>query len=187
MATWYIDPSHSAVTFGVKHMMVSTVRGKFGTLSGTLQYDPERPAETSISAAIDAGTIDTNDARRDGHLKSADFFDVASHPVITFKSTGVEPKAKSRFIVKGDLTIRGTTKPVRFEAELEGISVDGKGGSHLGATGTLAIDRRQWGLEWNQPIANGVLVGDTVKIELGLEAIDESVARQMGLIPAAAA
>ncbi len=187
MATWYIDPSHSAITFGVKHMMVSTVRGKFGKVSGRLEFDPKSPTATRISAALDAGTIDTNDARRDAHLKSADFFDAAQHPEITFQSTKVEPKGESGFTVYGDLSIRGTTKPVTFDAELEGIAFDPQGGQHLGAVGTLVIDRKDWGLVWNQPIADGVLVGDKVKIELGLEAVDEATAQKWGLVQAAAA
>ncbi len=185
--TWYIDPSHSSVTFGVKHMMVATVRGRFGKVRGTLEFDPKWPSATRISAAVDAGTIDTSDERRDAHLRSADFFDASEYPDITFESTRVEPRGENAFSVHGDLSIRGTTRPVTFAAELEGIAFDPQGGQHLGAAGTLVIDRKDWGLIWNQPIANGVLVGDKVKIELGLEAIDEATAEKRGLIQASAA
>ena len=187
MAKWYIDPSHSNVTFGVKHMMVSTVRGKLGKLQGEIDFDPKAPAATSIRATIDASTIDTNDPKRDGHLKSPDFFDVAQFPEITFRSTKVETKGKDAFTISGDLTIRGTTKPVRFDAVIEGVAADTDGGQHLGAAGTHVIDRAEWGLVWNQPLANGVLVGEKVTIELGLAAIDEPTARKWGLAPAAAA
>lgn len=186
MAKWYIDPSHSNVTFGVKHMMVATVRGKLGKLQGEIQFDPKAPATAKIAATVDAATIDTNDPKRDGHLKSPDFFDVAQYPELTFRSTKVEPKGGDRFTVHGDLTIRGTTKPVSFDAVIEGIATDTDGGQHLGASGTLAIDRTRWGLVWNQPLANGVLVGETVTIQLELSAVDESIARKWGLAPAAA-
>ena len=189
MAKWYIDPSHSNVTFGVKHMMVATVRGKLGKLQGEIDFDPKAPAAAKILATIDANTIDTNDPKRDGHLKSPDFFDVGQYPELTFRSTKIEPKAskdKDQFSVSGDLTIRGTTKPVRFDAVIEGVAADTDGGEHLGASGTLVIDRGAWGLVWNQPLANGVLVGDKVTVQLELSAIDEPTARKWGLAPAAA-
>ena len=186
MAKWYIDPSHSSVTFGVKHMMVSTVRGKLGKVRGEIDFDPTAPATAKIVATIDAGSIDTNDPKRDGHLKSADFFDVAQYPEITFRSTTVEPKGKDQFAVSGDLTIRGTTKPVSFDAVIEGVAADQDGGEHLGAAGTLVIDRTQWGLVWNQALANGVLLGEKVTIELGLAALDSATARKWGLAPAVA-
>lgn len=186
MAKWYIDPSHSNVTFGVKHMMVATVRGRLGKLQGEIDFDPKAPAAAKILATIDASTIDTNDPKRDGHLKSPDFFNVGQFPQINFRSTKVDPKGKNQFAVSGDLTIRGTTRPVSFDAVIEGVATDTDGGQHLGAAGTLVIDRTQWGLVWNQPLANGVLVGDKVTIELGLAAIDEPTARKWGLAPAVA-
>lgn len=187
MAKWYIDPSHSNVTFGVKHMMVATVRGKLGKLQGEIDFDPAAPAATQIQATIDASTIDTNDPKRDGHLKSPDFFDVGQYPELTFRSTKIEPKGKDQFSVSGDLTIRGTTNPVSFDAVIEGVAADSDGGEHLGASGTLVIERGQWGLVWNQPLANGVLVGDKVTVQLELSAIDETIARKWGLAPAAVA
>ncbi len=116
MSTWYIDPSHSAVTFRVKHMMISTVRGKFGKVRGSLEFDPQHPARAKVFAAMGARSIDTNDPKRDRHLASADFFDAEKHPEIVFRSTSVEPKGKNTYTVKGDLTIRGTTRPVSFDA-----------------------------------------------------------------------
>ncbi len=180
MTTWYVDPVHSNVGFGVKHMMVSTIRGRFGKLSGTLRFDPQAPERTEISVAIGTSSVDTGDERRDGHLRSPDFLDAATYPEITFASRKVTPKAEG-YLVEGDLTIRNVTKRVAFDAELGGVSLDKDGGQHLGASASLSIDRRDWGLEWNQPIANGVLVGDKVKIELGVAAIDEATAKRYGM------
>ena len=186
MTTWYIDPSHSAVTFRVKHMMISTVRGTFGAVRGSLEFDPEHPEKTKVYAAIDARTINTNDARRDAHLASADFFDADKHPEIVFRSTAVRQKSPGTYAVTGALTIRGTTHPVTFDADLAGVTSDIHGGRRLGASGTLSIERSRWGLVWNQPIANGVLVSDTVLIDLDLAAVDAATARKQGLVAEAA-
>ena len=178
---WYIDPSHSAVTFSVKHMMVSTVRGRLGKLSGRLWLDPERPEKADIDIAADVAEINTGDAKRDGHLRSRDFFDAATHPTITFKSNAVFPRGDGRYKVSGDLTIRTVTRPVSFDVELNGITSSSQGGQHLGASATLTIDRTDFGLTWNMPVPNGVLVGEKVKIDVDLEAIDEATAQQRGL------
>jgi polyisoprenoid-binding protein YceI len=178
---WYIDPYHTQATFSVKHMMVSTVRGRLGKLRGKIDIDPQDPQRASFEIAADVTAIDTGDARRDGHLRSADFFDVENHPEIVFRSAAVFPKGDNTFAVSGDLTIRGVSRPVTFDVELEGVGVDGKGGQHLGASATITIDRKDFGLVWNQPIQNGVLVGDKVKVDIGLEAIDAASASAMGL------
>ncbi len=168
---WQIDPTHSSLTFAVRHMMVSTVRGTVGGLSGTLEFDPERPQDTRIDVSADTATIATGEPRRDGHLRSADFFDATTYPRIRFASTAVTPKGPDTFEVQGVLEIRGVARPVTAEAELAGIVDDPKMGRRVGSNATLTIDRRDWGLVWNQPIANGVLVGDKVKIDLGLAAV----------------
>ena len=178
---WYIDPYHTQATFSVKHMMVSTVRGRLGKLRGEIEIDPQRPEHASFEIGADVSAIDTGDVRRDGHLRSADFFDVESFPEIVFRSSAVFPQGEKRYAVSGDLTIRDVTRPVTFDVELEGIGVDGKGGQHLGASASITIDRKDFGLVWNQPIQNGVLVGDKVKIEIGLEALDAASAKAMGL------
>jgi polyisoprenoid-binding protein YceI len=178
---WYIDPSHTQVTFSVKHMMVSTVRGRLGKLRGEIELDPEDPRRASFEIGADVAAIDTGDARRDGHLRSADFFDVEKHPEIVFRSSTVFPKGEGRYAVSGELTIRDITRPVTFDVELEGVGVDGRGGKHLGASATITIDRRDFGLVWNQPIQNGMLVGDKVRIDVGLEALDAASAKAMGL------
>ena len=179
--TWYIDPAHAQVTFSVKHMMVSTVRGRLGKLRGEIELDPEDPRRASFEIGVDVTAIDTGDARRDGHLRSADFFDVENHPEIVFRSGAIIPKGAHSYTVTGDLTIRDISRPVTFDVELEGIGVDGSGGRHLGASARTTIDRKDFGLVWNQPIQNGVLVGDKVTIDIGLEALDAASAKAMGL------
>jgi len=178
---WYIDPSHSQVNFSVKHMMVSTVRGRLGKVSGKLELDPDRPEKADFEIAVDVAGINTGDDRRDGHLRSGDFFDAGTHPAITFKSNAIFAKGKGRYTASGDLAIRGTTRPVSFDIDLVGVAPDGKGGSKIGATATTTIDRTAFGLTWNMPVPNGVLVGEKVKIEVDIEAYDEAGAKQVGL------
>lgn len=178
---WFIDPSHSQATFSVKHMMVSTVRGRLGKLSGRLQLDPAHPERATFEVAADVGAIDTGDPKRDAHLRSADFFDAPTYPSISFKSTAVFAKAGGGYTASGELTIRDITRPASFDVHLEGIGVDAQGGKHLGASATVVIDRSDFGLTWNMPIPSGVLVGEKVKIEVDLQALDESSATQRGL------
>jgi polyisoprenoid-binding protein YceI len=178
---WYIDPSHSQVSFSVKHMMVSTVRGRLGRLAGRLDLDPARPDSADFVITADVKDLDTGDAKRDGHLRSADFFDVEQHPVITFRSSAVFPKGDGTYTASGDLTIRHITRPVSFDIELNGIGPGPQGSQHLGARASITIDRTDFGLTWNMPVPNGVLVSEKVKIEVDLEAIDEASAKQRGL------
>ncbi|OLC09856.1 MAG: hypothetical protein AUH39_03600 [Chloroflexi bacterium 13_1_40CM_67_9] len=178
---WYIDPSHSAVSFKVKHMMVSTVRGRLGKLRGRIELDPDRPDKADFEITADVKGIYTGDERRDGHLQSGDFFDAEKYPEITFKSNAIFPRGEGRYTASGDLTIRQITRPVSFEIELEGVGVDAQGAQHLGASASVTIDRTDFGLTWNMPIPNGMLVGDKVKIEVDLQALDEATAKSRGL------
>lgn len=178
---WYIDPAHSQVTFSVKHMMVSTVRGRLGKLSGRLELDPKAPEKADFEIGVDVRGIDTGDPKRDGHLRSGDFFDAEKHPEIVFKSNAIFPKGDGRYAASGELTVRGVTRPASFDIELTGIGVDGQGGQHLGATATTTLDRTAFGLTWNMPVPSGVLVSENVKIEVDLQAIDEAAARKIGL------
>ncbi|HET7701077.1 MAG TPA: YceI family protein [Candidatus Limnocylindria bacterium] len=178
---WYIDPSHSHVSFSVKHMMVSTVRGRLGNVSGKIDLDPSRPEKASFTIAASVTGIDTGDPKRDGHLRSADFFDAERYPEIVFKSDAIFPKGEGRYTASGQLTIRGVTRPVSFDIDLEGIGENGQGGRVLGASAVTTIDRTAFGLTWNMPVPNGVLVSEKVKIEVDLEAIDEASAKQRGL------
>lgn len=168
---WDIDPTHSSLTFGVRHMMVSTVRGSVGGLAGTLDLDPERAESASLELTADPATISTGQADRDGHLRSADFFDAATHPEIRFRSTRIV-RSGGAFTVHGDLTLRGTTRPIVAEAEIDGVWNDPKMGTRVGLSARATIDRREWGLVWNQPVANnGILVGEKVTVELALAAV----------------
>ena len=178
---WYIDPSHSQVNFSVKHMMVSTVRGQLGKLTGRLELDPERPEKADFEITADVKGITTNDERRDGHLRSGDFFDAEKFPAISFKSNAIFAKGQGRYTASGDLTIRDITRPVSFDIELLGIGIDAMGSQKLGATATVSIDRTDFGLTWNMPVPNGVLVGEKVKIEVDLQAYDEASAKKVGL------
>ena len=178
---WYIDPSHAQVNFSVKHMMVSTVRGRLGRVTGRLQLDPETPEKGDFEITVDVAGLNTNDDRRDGHLRSADFFDAEKYPEITFKSNAIFPQGEGRYTASGDLTIRGLTLPQSFEIELLGVTPTAQGGQLLGATASATIDRTAFGLVWNMPVTNGVLVGEKVKVEIDLEAVDEASAKQRGL------
>src|SRR5439155_7260411 len=162
---WYIDPAHTQVHFSVKHMMVSTVRGRLGKLSGRLELDASAPEKASFEIDADLKGIDTGDPKRDAHLRSADFFDAERFPRITFKSNAIFPKGEGRYTAAGDLTIRSTTRPVCFDIVLLGVGIDGQGGQHLGATASLATVGGVFGHMWNMPVPDGVLVGDKMLIE----------------------
>jgi polyisoprenoid-binding protein YceI len=167
---WQIDSSHSGAQFSVRHMMVTTVRGQFGAVKGTVKWDAANPAKSSVEAVIDASTIDTGHAKRDADLKGADFFEVDKYPTIQFKSTKVEPAGSGRLKVTGDLTMRGVTRPVVFDVEGLMPPVKTPNGLKSGATGTARISRKEWGLTWNRAIeAGGVAVSDEVAITVDLE------------------
>lgn len=170
MAKYNLDPAHSAANFSVKHMMIAKVHGSFGKLSGSLDYDPVNPTAARVEATIDASSINTGEAQRDTHLKSADFFDVEKFPSLTFKSKKVE-KGGSGLRVTGDLTIHGVTKEVVLD--VEGPSAEMKdpwGNLKIGASATTKISRKEFGLSWNAALeAGGVLVGDDIAITLELQ------------------
>jgi polyisoprenoid-binding protein YceI len=167
--TWKIDPSHSGVTFTVTHLMISKVRGNFGEVSGTVETDGT-PEGSRIDAEIGVGSIDTRDAGRDTHLRSADFFDVAKYPKIHFVSTSVKAKDDSEFRVFGNLTIRDVTRPVEMDVTREGSGRDPWGNNRAGFSATLKIDRRDFGLTWNQALeTGGVMVSNEVKLSIDVE------------------
>lgn len=167
--TYVLDAAHSEVTFEVRHMMISKVRGSFAMKEATFVL-PENPLDASVTATVDTTSVDTGDEGRDQHLRSADFFDVENHPAITFTSTGVR-EGSGDFQVDGDLTIKGVTKPVTFALEFGGFGTDPWGNYKAGATATATIDREAFGLTWNTTLeAGGVLVGKDVKITLDLQA-----------------
>ncbi len=171
--TYKIDPAHSSANFSVRHMMISNVRGSFGSVNGTIVYDPEHPADCSIDAVIDARTISTQDAKRDEHLKSPDFLHVEQHPTITFKSTKVVQTGKEEWKATGDLTIRGVTKEVVLD--VEGPTPEGKdpyGNTRVGASAKTKIKRSDFDVKFNMALeTGGVVIADDVKIELDISAI----------------
>jgi polyisoprenoid-binding protein YceI len=171
-ATWVIDPSHSAITFSVRHMMVSNVRGSFATFSGTATGDPASPANAVIEATIDATSIDTKDSKRDAHLRNPDFLDAAKYPTITFKSTKIEPAGTGKFKVTGDLTLHGVTKPVVLDVEGPSATIkDPYGNTRAGASATTKIDRKDFGITWSKSMdGGGLVVGDEITITIDVEA-----------------
>ncbi len=166
--TWVLDPSHSEISFSVRHMMISKVRGTFAIKEATI-VAPENPLEVQVTASADATSINTKDEGRDAHLRSGDFFDVETHPTIGFVSTGVRAE-DGDFFVDGDLTIHGVTKPVTFDFEFGGFGTDPWGNYKAGATAKTVIDREDFGLTWNAALeTGGVLVGKDVTITLDLQ------------------
>lgn len=174
MSTYQIDPSHSTAGFSIKHMMIAKVHGGFEKMSGQLSYDPKNVAASTVSVAIEAASINTREAQRDTHLKSADFFDVEKYPQITFKSKQVEA-AGDYLKVVGDLTIHGVTKQVTLDMETPSEEVkDPWGNVKLGVSGTTKIKRKDFGLTWNAALeAGGVLVGDDVTISLEVQFVKQ--------------
>lgn len=169
--TWKIDPAHSSASFKVKHMMISNVKGSFSGITGTLTEDTTNPIGSSVEASIDIASISTGDPQRDGHLKSADFFDAETYPTMTFKSTAVEKTGEGEYTVTGDLTLHGVTKPVTFD--VEGPTAPGKdpwGNTRIGLEATTKINRKDFGLSWNSALeTGGVLVGEDVQITLDVQ------------------
>jgi polyisoprenoid-binding protein YceI len=174
-SSWAIDKSHSEADFSVKHMGISTVHGSFRGVSGNIRFEAGNPAAWSVEAAIDVNTVDTGVADRDKHLRSADFFDVAKYPAMTFKSTSVKADG-SGYLVTGDLTLHGVTKPVTLSMEAPGneqVGMDAKS-VHRGFTATTTLNRQDFGLKWNGTLKSGdAVIGDEVKIELDIEAVKQ--------------
>lgn len=167
-----LDSVHSSVGFAVRHMMFAKVRGRFGAFRGTVQLDPEDITRSTVEVEIDAASIDTGTADRDNHLRSADFFDVEAFPKLTFKSTRIEHLGGERYAVTGPLTIRGVEREVTLNAEYGGLAKDPWGNQRALFTATGSIDRREFGLKWNQALeAGGVLVGERVELELEAQAV----------------
>ena len=167
---WTVDPSHSTVGFVARHLMVTKVRGRFGSFNGTLTIADD-VLQSALDATVDVTSVTTGDESRDGHLRSADFFDVENHPTMTLISTGIDPRGDG-YVLHTALTIRGITRPVDFALEFDGVSQDPWGGTRAGFTARAEVSRREWGLEWNMALdTGGVLVSDKVTIELEIEAV----------------
>jgi polyisoprenoid-binding protein YceI len=170
-ATWNIDSAHSAAQFSVKHLMISTVRGEFSKVSGTVEWDGKNVAGIKVDATIDASTVDTREPKRDAHIKTPDFLDVEKNPTITFKSKKAVPAGPGKFSLVGDLTIRGVTKEVTLDVEGPTAEVkDPWGNLKVGAHATTKINRKDFGVNWNAALDNGgVVVSDEVAISIDLE------------------
>lgn len=167
-----IDTTHSGVHFVVRHMVVSKVRGAFGQFSGTIDYDAENVERSRVAVEIDAASIDTREAKRDAHLRSADFFDVEHFPKLTFQSTAVKRTKDDTLAVTGDLTIHGVTRPVTLEVEELGGGKDPWGNQRLVWSAKTEINRKDFGLNWNQVLeAGGLLVSEKIAIELEIQAL----------------
>jgi polyisoprenoid-binding protein YceI len=173
VTTWKLDPAHSVAEFKVKHMMISNVKGTFSGISGVLQLDETDRTHSTVEASIDVATLNTGDAQRDGHLKSADFFDVEKFPTITFKSTNIDSTGGADYEVTGDLALHGVTKPVTFAVEdVSTPSKDPWGNQRIGLSASTKINRKDFGLTWNSPLeTGGVLVGESVAITLEVQFI----------------
>jgi len=167
-----LDPNHTRLSFVARHAMVTRVRGHFAQFTGSAHLDASDPTRSSAQVTIEAASVDTGNAQRDGHLRSNDFFDMETHPQITFASTGVEVVDPTHYRLLGDLTIRGVTRPVTVEFELTGQSVDPYGNQRVGFEGAATINRKDWGVSWNAPLeTGGVLVSDKVTLEIDVAAI----------------
>jgi polyisoprenoid-binding protein YceI len=173
--TWAIDPVHSEVSFVVRHMMVSKVRGRFDKFEGTI-VTAENPLESTVTATVDLSSISTGQEQRDAHVRSADFFEVESHPAMTFASTGLRADGED-FLLDGDLTIKSVSKPVTFKLEISGFGPDAYGGTRCGFSATTDINRMDYGVSFNGPIPGvpgGVAVSEKVNIHLEIEGVLQS-------------
>jgi polyisoprenoid-binding protein YceI len=165
--TWSVDPAHSRVEFAAKHLGIATVRGVFREFEGTLDLDEGRASGTVMTASLD-----TNLAKRDEHLRSPDFFDVAAHPELRFESTEIRPLGEDTFEIEGDLMIRGVTNPIVLRAEFQGSETDPWGSERIGLEVTGRLDRSDWGMTFNQVLGSGnMLVSDRVKLQLDISAV----------------
>ena len=187
MTTWTLDPAHTQVNFSAKHMMVTTVRGTFHDVEGTILLDETDATRSRGEFRVRAASVDTSFAARDAHLRSPDFFDAETYPEIVFVSTAIERVRDDRYQVTGDLTIKETTRPVTFDVGLDGIVPGMQGGRHAGLSATTKIHREEWGLNWNVALEQGGwLVGKEIKLEIAIAA-DEVTATETADAPELAA
>jgi polyisoprenoid-binding protein YceI len=170
---WQLDPVHTSVEFVARHLMVSKVRGKFTDVSGTIHI-AEEPAESWVEAKIDPVSVETGDEQRDAHLRSPDFFDVERYPDMTFRSTEVEGSSPSHFLVHGDLSVHGITRPVALEVEYHGVTSDPWGGRRAGFSASTELNREDFDLTWNIALeTGGVVVGKKIRLEFEIEAVHQ--------------
>jgi polyisoprenoid-binding protein YceI len=176
MSTWTLDPAHSQIEFAVKHMMVTTVRGQFRKFTVEVDFDEAHPERSSVTANIDASSVNTGMEARDTHLRSADFFDAETYPELSFRSTGIQASGDG-YKIDGDLTIRGETRPVSLDAEIGGVVPNLQGGRRAAFDATTKISRKAFGLTWNVALeSGGLLVGDEIKISIDLAVLQAEAA-----------
>ena len=176
-SNWNLDIVHSGINFSVRHMVVSKVRGRFTKFTGSVLLDESDLARSVVEATIDASSIDTGTAQRDDHLRSADFFDVEHFPQLRFRSTGIEKVGTERYRLSGELTIRDVTRAIALEVEYGGRGKDPWGNERVGFTARGGLDRKDFGLQWNQVLeTGGMLVSDRVEIELEVQAVRAAAA-----------
>jgi len=178
--SWQIDASHSSAQFSVRHMMVTNVRGEFAKMNGAAQWDGKTFSTAQVEVTIDAASINTREPKRDDHLRSADFFEVAKYPTLSFKSTLIEPAGPGKLKMSGDLTMRGVTRPVVFEVTgPTDVIKDARGNSRVGASATAMISRKEFGLTWNRAIeTGGVVVGDEITLTIDVALVSRPPAVQ---------
>lgn len=170
-STWAIDPTHSSIEFSVKHMMIAKVKGTFHSFEATVEADPADLTTASIQFTIDVSSVDTRNADRDNHLRSADFFDVETYPSLTFRSTAIAKTGEGEYDVTGDVTLHGVTRSETFQVTFEGAGKDPWGNEKVGFSGKGSLKRSDYGLTYNAALeTGGVLIGDEVKIAIELEA-----------------
>ena len=168
--TWNVDASHSTIGFSARHLMLSKVRGRFATFEGSITVGDD-PLASKVAATVDIASVTTGDAARDGHLLGEDFFDVANFPSMGLSTTAVRSVGDD-YVLDGDLTIKGVTKPVSFALQFEGVAADPWGGTRAAFSAETEINRKDWGLSWNVALeTGGVLVGEKVKIQLDIQAV----------------
>jgi polyisoprenoid-binding protein YceI len=178
-ATWNLDPAHTHSAFTIRHLVITNVRGEFGKTTGAVMLDEKDITKSSVEATIDVSTIDTRVADRDADLKSANFFDAAKYPTMTFKSTKVQQAGKGKLKVTGNLTIKDVTRPVVLEVDGPTAEIKGPmGESRRGIAARTTINRRDFGLNWSKAVEAGPVVGDQVKIEIEGELIKEGTGKQ---------
>lgn len=183
MSTWQLDPAHTQINFSAKHMMLTTVRGTFHDVTGSIEFDEADPTRSGGAFHVRTASVDTNFAARDTHLRSADFFDAETFPTIDFVSTAIVARGRNGFDVTGDLTIRDVTRPFTFRVTLDGI-VPGEDGRHAALSASATIDRDAWGLNWNVALEQGGwLVSKAIKLEIAIAADEVAAAPE---IPAGA-
>lgn len=176
MATqrWNIDPSHSGIHFTVRHMVIAKVRGSFLRWQGTVDFDDANPSASKVQVTVDTASIDTREPKRDDHLRSSDFLDVATYPALTFSTTAVDRRGEDEYRVRGDLTIHGVTRPVELEVDHLGRARDPWGNERIAFQAKTTFNRIDFGLKWNQALeTGGLLVGEKVEISLDVEAVKE--------------